>query len=200
MDFMFFGAAVFNQDISTWNTAAVTAMNSMFSSATAFDQNIGGWNVESVASFYNMFIEATLSTANYDALLIGWDAQTLLAGKSFHGGNSKYCSVAAETARDNMIASDTWSIVDGGPCAALGVEDFEALNIKMFPNPTTDKVTITLESEAKYSLMNLTGQLVQEGNLSNGNNTVGLTELPAGLYLLTVETDKGRVTQKVIKQ
>jgi len=200
MQWMFNQAFAFNNDISSWVTTNVTNMNGMFRNASSFDQNIGGWSVENVADFTNMFQSVTLSNANYDALLIGWDAQTLLAGKSFHGGNSQYCSVAAESARANMIASDTWSIVDGGPCAALGVEDFEALNITMFPNPTVGSFTITLESEAKYSLISLTGQLVKEGNLSNGNNTIGLTELPAGLYFLTVETDKGRATQKVIKQ
>jgi len=33
----------------------------------------------------NMFNGATLSTANYDALLIGWEAQTLQPNVNFHG-------------------------------------------------------------------------------------------------------------------
>jgi len=59
-----------------------------------------------------MFIRATLSTTNYDALLNGWDAQTLQSGVTFHGGNSTYC--AGEAARANMISSDSWTITDGG--------------------------------------------------------------------------------------
>jgi hypothetical protein len=59
-----------------------------------------------------MFYGATLSTANYDALLIGWDAQSLQSGVTFHGGNSTYC--AGEAARANMISSDSWTINDAG--------------------------------------------------------------------------------------
>jgi len=63
----------------------------------------------------SMFYNCTLSTPNYDALLVGWDAQVLQPNVSFHAGNSKYSSgSAADTARTNMINSDGWSITDGG--------------------------------------------------------------------------------------
>ena len=38
MQDMFYGAAAFNQDISAWNTAAVTTMDGMFENAVAFNQ------------------------------------------------------------------------------------------------------------------------------------------------------------------
>ena len=67
----------------------------------------------------------TLSTANYDSLLVGWNAQVLNPGITFSGGNSTYCSDAAIAARANMIASDSWTITDGGrycpPLAACNV-------------------------------------------------------------------------------
>lgn len=59
-----------------------------------------------------MFTGAGLSTANYDALLNGWNAQNLQDGVSFDGGNSTYCS--GENARTNMINSDGWTITDTG--------------------------------------------------------------------------------------
>ena len=59
-----------------------------------------------------MFDGVTLSTSNYDSLLIGWDAQTLHTHVEFSGGNSNYCS--GESARQNMIDTDNWDIVDGG--------------------------------------------------------------------------------------
>jgi hypothetical protein len=51
-----------------------------------------------------MFTGVKLSTANYDALLQGWDAQNLQHNVIFDGGSSQYC--AGETARNNMTSVD----------------------------------------------------------------------------------------------
>lgn len=108
----FENAPAFNQDISGWNTSSALTMQEMFKNATAFDQDLGMWDVSNVTNFVEMFNNATLSTANYDNLLIGWNAQTLQPSMTFDGGNSQYCSAEAERAA--MIANDFWGITDGG--------------------------------------------------------------------------------------
>ena len=118
MGVMFDGTTAFDQNISGWNVSACTDMWGMFRNATAFDQNLGGWNVANVATTDNFLQGVTLSTVNYDALLIGWDALALQSGNNFHGGNSVYSCGTAEAARANMIASDTWTITDGGSTPA----------------------------------------------------------------------------------
>jgi surface protein len=56
---MFQGCTIFNGAIGSWNTSAVTAMNSMFLSASAFNQNIGAWNTSLVTNMFQMFYFAT---------------------------------------------------------------------------------------------------------------------------------------------
>ncbi|MCF6225681.1 MAG: DUF285 domain-containing protein, partial [Xanthomonadales bacterium] len=114
MSFMFRGASSANPDVSGWNTTAVTHMIQMFKGAISFDQDIGGWNVTALELASNMFADATLSTANYESLLIGWEAQLLNAGVTFSGGNSTYCSPQAAAARAQLITANSWVITDGG--------------------------------------------------------------------------------------
>jgi surface protein len=55
---MFRSAAIFNQDISSWNTTNVTNMESMFRSANQFNQNISSWNVINVTSATDFSLNA----------------------------------------------------------------------------------------------------------------------------------------------
>lgn len=112
--FMFAGATLFNQDISAWDVSLDANMGSMFDGAIAFDQDLGAWVITSLTDAPSMFNGVTLSTANYEALLSGWEAQVELASVTFDGGNSQYTfNSAAHIARTALIAN-SWTITDGG--------------------------------------------------------------------------------------
>ncbi len=120
MNSMFRYADSFNQPLGGWATSSLTSANSMFMGASAFDQDLSGWDVSGLSGAADMFSGAALSTENYDALLIGWDAQVLQSRVTFDGGNSAYCS--GEAARQNMIDNDSWTITDGGKgCGGLAL-------------------------------------------------------------------------------
>lgn len=115
MSYMFYLNTNFNQAIGSWGTGSVTNMTGMFQQATGFDQNVGSLDISLVTAMGNMFNTVTLSTANYDALLIGWEAQDEKPNVTFHGGNSTYTDPGpAKTARDALEANG-WNITDGGP-------------------------------------------------------------------------------------
>ncbi len=108
---MFASASNANPDVSSWDTANVTNMSAMFRFATSANPDLSAWDVENVTNFNVMFLGVTLSLQNYDALLVNFSSQNLLSGRTFHGGNSSYCNVAAHDILENTFS---WTISDGG--------------------------------------------------------------------------------------
>ena len=118
IDRMFFGQPLFNQPINSWNTTTVTNMGNTFTYCYAFNQPIGNWNVSNVTSFSGNFMNYKTfndySTANYDALLIGWASRPVKPNLSINFNTIK--RTAASTAARLILTSapNNWTIVDGG--------------------------------------------------------------------------------------
>jgi len=139
MSYMFSGAVVFNQPLSTFNTAAVTDMNwmfraantfnqpltnfdtskvtnmsYMFSGATAFNQPLIGWNVGAVTNMSYMFDESGYTTTIYDQTLGILAGQTLRPNVTLSAAGVTYCNDVAHAAL--TTAPNNWTITDGGFC------------------------------------------------------------------------------------
>ena len=114
MGLMFYQATAFNRDLSNWVPSSVSNMSIMFTNATTFNQSLGNWDISSVTGMVFMLNGTAMSTANYDATLIGWSQQTVQSGVNFGASGLVYC--AGETARQSLINDDGWIINDGGDC------------------------------------------------------------------------------------
>jgi surface protein len=64
MQYLFQEAKVFNQDIGNWNTGAVKNMNEMFRGASVFNGDVSRWQTGSVTNMNYMFREATAFNQN----------------------------------------------------------------------------------------------------------------------------------------
>ena len=114
MNAMFYLATSFNQPLN-WDTSNVTDMTSMLRIVSNFDQDISAFDINQVSGFNNFMLGSTLSTANYDALLIAWDAQGAMSysGTVNFGGSQYTAGGAAEAAHISLEAK--WgTIIDGG--------------------------------------------------------------------------------------
>lgn len=81
----------------------------------------------------------------------------------------------------------------------VGVEEEESRpTFSVFPNPATDIVQVSFTGRGDiYTLHDALGQVVRSGRLVPGLNTLDLSPLPAGAYML--RTDDGAVTARVLK-
>tara|TARA_R110001592_G_scaffold343963_1_gene634878 strand:- start:43 stop:1368 length:1326 start_codon:yes stop_codon:yes gene_type:complete len=125
---------IFNQNIGLWDVSSGTNFSNMLTYCNNFDQNLSGWDVSNISSsgggaFFS-FVgnnpapnNFQLSTANYNALLIAWDAYTFPAWSggnptpAFNFQNSTFSLVspgnAVQLAHDSLTIKLT-TLDDGG--------------------------------------------------------------------------------------
>ena len=85
-----------------------------------------------------------------------------------------------------------------------GVDELGMNNLRVYPNPTTGELRIengewrieNVEVFDIYGKKLLSNHLIP----SSSNQQINISELPAGVYFLRIQTETGTVTQKVIKQ
>ena len=114
-----------NPNVESWDMSSATNIGQFGRLTNAFDQNLENWDIANVTNASSFMITATgLSTANYDATLIGWEATLQAAYPSGVGypysititfGGSQYTGGgAADAARASLISTFGWTITDGG--------------------------------------------------------------------------------------
>ncbi len=159
--YMFYNTP-FNQDLSNWDTSKISNMLRTFANSD-FDQNIGSWNISSLTYADRMFENTTLSVENYDALLIGWQAQTHNNDVQFGGGNSQYCQ--GEDARNALIA-DGWIISDNGLAPSCSVPGCTQLS-----SPPDGETNVSISASLNWDAVNdATGYYLTVGTTSGGND------------------------------
>ncbi|MEW6468127.1 MAG: SBBP repeat-containing protein [Bacteroidota bacterium] len=89
----------------------------------------------------------------------------------------------------------------------LSVEDMEANNhyVQLFPNPASALATLSIDPafftrNAWYDITDVAGKVVQTEQLGDVSSSVDLSALPAGMYLLKVNTENGAAVKQIIKQ
>jgi subtilisin family serine protease len=91
----------------------------------------------------------------------------------------------------------------------VGVEEPVAVPFDItavYPNPAKDNITVSYftnaQTQVRVRLSSITGQLVHNAEYSahNGNNTltIDVSQLPQGVYVMTVESSNGVTTKKIV--
>jgi hypothetical protein len=113
------------------------------------------------------------------------------------------------------LSAELKSILKGAKNEGTSCTYFEACkstlfinDLKVYPNPTNENITIQFSLPETISgrimLVNISGvqikDLVSQHNFNSGSNSfhVNLSDVPPGVYLISIITEKGFKTQRVI--
>lgn len=84
----------------------------------------------------------------------------------------------------------------------LNTQDFFANNLKVYPNPTKDILNLSSSTTLinNVELTDLNGRIVKSFNLNGIAQTeLNVSDLTSGMYFVSVETDLGKGTTKIVK-
>ena len=85
------------------------------------------------------------------------------------------------------------------------VETIAQTEIKIYPNPTTEKITlefvgdVRVENFRPLQLFSLSGQLLQTQTIHSSTTEISLAGLASGVYILKVQIDEVTEEWKIIK-
>jgi hypothetical protein len=107
---------------------------------------------------------------------------------------------ACETFSFGEVEDYTVNIVSTGREGEVEIEPIANNEVKLYPNPVKDG-NLFISSETVYSqfrIINVMGQVVQTGTLTE--NTINVSSLTTGTYLLELVNETSSETKRFIKQ
>ena len=85
--------------------------------------------------------------------------------------------------------------------ATAGISDNELLNVSMYPNPTVDRLNISASNTIKNaSIFNILGKKVMSLEINKNSESIDVSSLASGIYLIKYSIDNAIGTAKFIKQ
>jgi hypothetical protein len=88
---------------------------------------------------------------------------------------------------------------NSGVCQVLSIENVQAIEFLIFPNPSAEAAQLTLANQTTGQLYiyNLRGQRVKSQKLNSLSTRITTTGLTAGVYFVQVITENGRAVKKL---
>lgn len=169
-----------------FNQIHCTVVNNYGNASCELERSFNGFNFEVLAKD-----DAQLELNAEEVEIHFEDRDLIQKDKTYH------YRVKVETAEGDVFYSNPQTVYIGGKSPT---------RLKVYPNPTFDKINIVLESKGsidKILLRTMDGKTIANQN-SNSDQThivLELNDLQPGIYILQVKTSEGAiVTKKVIKK
>jgi hypothetical protein len=114
--------------------------------------------------------------------------------------STQYTLQVAATNVNTTCAAGTGTAQVNIGTAGIG-QSAAGLGIGVYPNPARDELSLSLPEQVKvrsYRIVDLSGRTIKSGALSN--TTILIKGLSSGSYWLQLDTNKGLVVEKIVKE
>lgn len=114
--------------------------------------------------------------------------------------NSNFTTFGQDNSGELYIAAQSGSIYKVTDPTA-GLNDFANSKFALYPNPANNEVFITSKegfSSALATVFNISGQLVLEQEITNGDTKIDTSKLQAGVYMLKLENGGTKYNTKLV--
>ena len=171
-------------DTYTW----IDGITYTSSNTTAKDTLLNAAGCDSIVSL-NLTINYTKTTTDS---IVANDSYTWINGVTYTSSNT--------TATDTLLASkgcDSIVSLNLTIVSTVGIDNSAILsNVKVYPNPTSGKLTIDAEDYEGVEVYDVSGRLIIKSKL----NTIDLQEQSKGLYLLKINANGTTHESKIFKE
>jgi hypothetical protein len=103
-----------------------------------------------------------------------------------------------EDSQGNITTQEQTVIVQ----APDGINELEKAGINIYPNPVESKMNIqsTGEQVKRVVVTDLSGRVCLQKRTDSQSEVLNLSTLNSGIYLIQLETEKGKYTAKIVKK
>ena len=132
---------------------------------------------------------------------------------SFHVSvpNNYWCT--ADSASTEAVIYDGYDNINLGLVSFMPIDtsqcylseeipNFVSQNIsfKIYPNPTTENLTIETSQSSTIEISNIQGQLIKTLKTTGTKTNLNVSSFPSGVYIVEVKTEKGIAVKKFVKE
>ena len=159
------------------------------------EENFSGNNVAQIYPYRYDNSDDLYKADYYEGRRVLWGTSSLLANNY-----QKFGIAQADNSSLWYLHSDGKIYTTEEP---VGLNQAEEGTISLYPNPANNVLNITLQGTEvnEAVIIDIYGKTVTRTTVSEGNNTLNISALPAGMYFVQLRADNTvKATQKIIKR
>lgn len=89
-------------------------------------------------------------------------------------------------------------LIDASFCG-LGIGETSLRDIEIFPNPTSETLTFQATGNGSWSIMDVNGRTLLHSSVMEGRNSLDVSSLSEGIYVLRLQSEKAVSTTQFVK-